>query len=86
LESTVWVVSTLREGALNRALLQELQQQGHPGKVAVSASSGHEADAFRRDRADLALVPYADAAKEAADKLLREYRQHTDSHNLGVGL
>ena len=86
LESAVWVVSTLRERALNRALLQGLQQQGYRGKVAVSASTRHEADEFRRHGADLALVPYADAAKEAADKLLREYRQHIDSHNLGVGV
>ena len=86
LERAAWVVSTLREGALNRALLQGLQQQNYHGKVAVSASTRHEADGFRREGADLVLVPYADAAKEAADKLLREYRQHIDSHNLGVGV
>ena len=46
----------------------------------------HEADDFRLEGADLVLVPYADAAKEAADKLLREHRQHNDSHTLGVGV
>ncbi len=86
LERATWVVSTLREHALNRALLQGLQQQGYGGKVAVSASTRREADGLRREGADLVLVPYADAAKEAADKLHREYRQHTDSHNLRVGV
>ena len=86
LESAVWVVSTLRERALNRVLLQGLQQQGFRGKVAVSASTRHEADGFRREGAALVLVPFADAAREAADRLLREYRQHSDSHNLGVGV
>ena len=86
LESAVWVVSTLRERALNRVLLQGLQQQGYRGKVAVSASTRHEVDGFLREGAALVLVPYADAAREAADKLLREYRQHSDSHNLGVGV
>jgi Kef-type K+ transport system membrane component KefB len=86
LESAVWVVSTLRDRALNRALLQGLQQQGFRGKVAVSSSTRHEADGFRQNGADLVLVPYADAAKEAADKLVRECRQHNDNHSLGVGV
>ena len=86
LERVVWVVSTLRDRALNRALLQGLQQLGFRGKVAVSSSTSHEAHGFRQHGADLVLVPYADAAKEAADKLVRECRQHIDSHNPGVGV
>ncbi len=77
LERVVWVVSTLRDRALNLALLQGLQQQGFRGKVAVSSSTRHEADGFRQNRVDLVLVPYADAAKEAADKLVRECRRHS---------
>lgn len=84
LEQTTWVVSTLRDRVLNRALLQGLKQQGYRGKVAVSSSTLHEADGFRREGVDLVLVPYADAAKEAADKLLRECRQSIDSDNAGV--
>jgi Kef-type K+ transport system membrane component KefB len=85
LERATWVVSTLRDRSLNRALLQGLRQQGFRGRVAVSSSSRHEADEFRRNGADLVLVPYADAAKEAADKLFREHRQHDENHSLGVG-
>jgi Kef-type K+ transport system membrane component KefB len=86
LESAVWVVSTLRERALNRVLLQGLRQQGYRGKVAVSAATRHEAEELHREGADMVLVPYADAAKEAADKLLREYRQQNDSEKAGVGV
>jgi hypothetical protein len=85
LDRVLWVVSTLRERTLNRALLQGLKQQGYHGKVAVSSSTRREADSFVSEGVDLVLVPYADAAKEAADKLLRECRQHTDTHNFGVG-
>jgi Kef-type K+ transport system membrane component KefB len=76
LEKSAWVVSTLRDRALNRALVQALKQQGYQGKVAVSSSVTQEADSFRQDGVDLVMVPYADAAKEAVDKLLREYPRH----------
>lgn len=85
LERVVWIVSTLRDRALNRALLQGLEQQGFGGKVAVSSSTGHEAEVFRKEGVDLVLVPYADAAKETADKLIRDCPQHADSHSLGAG-
>ncbi len=83
LDKVMWVVSTLRDRILNRALIQGLQQQGYRGKVAVSSSTVHEADGFRREGVDLVLVPYADAAKEAADKLFRECRQQMNSHDSG---
>jgi len=85
LEKAVWVVSTLRDRALNRALLQGLKQQGFGGKVAVSSSTRREAESFRHDGADLVLVPYADAAMEAADRLYEACRRQSDTHNSGVG-
>ena len=86
LERVAWVVSTLRDRALNRALLQGLKQQSFRGKVAISSSTRREADDFRQNGVDLVLVPYADAAKEAADKLVRECRRHYDNQSLGVGV
>ncbi len=85
LENTVWVVSTLRDRALNRALLQGLKQRGYGGKVAVSAATRHEAEALYQQGADLVLVPYADAAAEAADRILAMASGHTptDKHHLG---
>ena len=84
LERVTWVVSTLRDRVLNRALLQGLRQHGYRGKLALSSSTRHEADSFRQQGVDMVLVPYADAAKEAADKLLRECPQHNDSDNAGA--
>lgn len=69
LEQVRWVVSTMRDRAINRMLLHGLHQQGYPGKVALSASSRHEAQQFEREGVDLVFVPYADAAREAADRL-----------------
>jgi Trk K+ transport system NAD-binding subunit len=86
LERVAWVVSTLRDRALNRALLQGLKQQSFRGKVAISSSTRREADDFRQNGVDLVLVPYADAAKEAADKLVRECRRYYDDHSSGVGV
>ncbi len=85
LEQATLVVSTLRDRVLNRALLQGLQQQGFRGKVAVSTSTLQEAEAFRQEGVDLVLLPYADAANEAAGKLIQEWRQTNVSNNSGVG-
>jgi hypothetical protein len=66
------VVSTLRERALNRALLHGLRQQGYRGKIAVATSRQRDAALFLEEGVDLTLIPYADAAKEAADRLTPE--------------
>ncbi len=74
LERVNWVVSTIRDRAINRMLLQGLRQQCYQGKVALSVSGRHDALQFERDGVDLILVPYADAAREAADRLLLHTR------------
>ncbi len=65
-----WVVSTVRDRSINRMLLRGLRDQGYRGRVAVSASSRNEANLFETEGAALVLIPYDDAAKEAADKLM----------------
>ena len=65
-----WVVSTVRDKAINRMLLHGLRQNNYQGKVAVASSSYQEAELFQKDGIDMVLVPYADAAKEAADRLM----------------
>lgn len=84
LEKSAWVVSTLRDRTLNRALVQVLRQQGYRGKLAVSCSTGQDAEAFQRDGVDLVLVPYADAAKEAADRLAHEEHPLNEIYRPGV--
>lgn len=64
-----WVVSTLRDPAINRTLLQGLRHQGYLGKVALAVANRREAEPFEKAGVDLVLVPYADAAREAADRL-----------------
>lgn len=70
LDRVKWVVSTVREPGINRMLLHGLQQQNYKGKVAIASSSHREAEQFRRAGVDLVLIPYEDAAKEAADRLM----------------
>jgi Kef-type K+ transport system membrane component KefB len=69
LQRAKWVVSTVRDRSINRMLLHGLQQQGYRGKVALSASSRHEARQFEGEGVDRVFIPYADAAEEAADHL-----------------
>lgn len=64
-----WVVSTVRDRGINRMLLHGLRQQNYQGKIAVSTSSPHDARLFEQEGVDMILVPYADAAKEAAERL-----------------
>ncbi|MFO7602670.1 MAG: cation:proton antiporter family protein [Gammaproteobacteria bacterium] len=69
-----WVVSTVRDRSINRMLLHGLRQQGYPGKVALATSSRQDAQQFEQEGVDMVLIPYADAAKEAADRLLPHIR------------
>ena len=78
-----WVVSTIRTPTVNRLLLQGLRAQGYRGKIAVSASSTDEVSTLTRDGADMVLVPYQDAAKEAADRLFPELSRESDSRRKG---
>lgn len=84
LDRVQWVVSTLRGSAHSRTLLGFLKQQAYRGKVAVSASHRSEIETLEHEGADLVLVPYADAAKEAADRLIA-MRVDTDRDNTAGG-
>ena len=70
LERVRWVVSTVRERSVNCTLLHTLRQQGFQGQVVVAADGQREAEMFRREGADLVLMPYLGAAREAADCVL----------------
>jgi Kef-type K+ transport system membrane component KefB len=79
LADTSWVVSTVRDRSINRMLLHGLQQQAYPGKIAISASDSEEAKIFEQSGVDLVLIPYADAAKQAADRLIAETATAADT-------
>lgn len=74
LERINWVVSTLRDRSVDKALLHGLQQHSYQGKVAISASTSNDAKWLRERGAHLILIPYADAAREAAERLFADCR------------
>ena len=65
-----WVVSTVRDRAINRMLMHGLRQQDYRGRIAVAASSRQDARSLEQAGADMVLIPYADAAREAAAQLM----------------
>ena len=67
---TQWVVCTVRERHVSQALIHSLRSLGYAGQIAVTAHTPGEVARLERAGADLVLVPYADAAREAADRLL----------------
>jgi len=76
-----WVVSTVRDRYITRMLLNGLREQGYRGKVAVSASGRRDAREFEELGVDLVLVPYADAARETADRLMPSLRRDPPSES-----
>lgn len=75
LERVTWVVSAMRDASINRMLLHALRQQGYQGKLAISTSRRRDARMFEQEGVDIVLIPYADAAKEAADRLFPDTGQ-----------
>ncbi|MEX1224061.1 MAG: cation:proton antiporter family protein [Pirellulales bacterium] len=65
-----WVVCTVPRYATNITLLQALRHFGYRGRVALTAHHARDAEQLRQQGADLVLLPFVDAAKEAADTLL----------------
>ena len=65
-----WVVSTVRDRAVNRLFVQSLRQQGYRGRIAVAASNQRDATILAQEGVDLVLIPYSDAAREAATRLV----------------
>ncbi|MFO8024223.1 cation:proton antiporter [Thiohalophilus sp.] len=70
LDRVRWVISTIRDRSINRMLLSGLRQQGYHGRIALSTAHRHDAQMYAQDDIDLVLVPYADAAREAAERIL----------------
>jgi Kef-type K+ transport system membrane component KefB len=65
-----WVVCTSPTRETNLALFRGLRDFGYTGRTALTAHHAHDAEELRKLGADCVLLPFADAAKEAADRLL----------------
>ena len=77
LDGVQWAVSAVPEhdtgithDDTRRSLIRHLRDLGFAGRIAVSTHSDEAADALRAAGADLVLLPYRDAAIEAADLVL----------------
>lgn len=84
LAKTHWVVSTIRDSGINRMLLHALRELKYSGKIAVSSSNIHDAHIFEKMGVDMVLVPYADAAKEAAERLMAFHQLDRQIGNQGA--
>jgi Trk K+ transport system NAD-binding subunit len=70
LARTRWVVSTAHERHVSQGLIHTLRNLGYAGRIAVTAPGTGEVARLEQAGADLVLVPLADAAREAADRIL----------------
>ncbi len=67
---THWVICTAPELNVSHTLIHSLRTLGYAGRIAVTAHTSSEVAILERAGADLVLMPFADAAQEAADRLL----------------
>jgi Kef-type K+ transport system membrane component KefB len=70
LAHTQWLVCTVRDRHVSQALIHTLRSLGYAGRIAVTAHAPNEVASLEQAGADLVLVPFEDAAREAADRLL----------------
>lgn len=64
-----WVVSTIPERDKSLVLLDALQQHGFAGRTALTADTIQHREFLRGAGADVVLLPFRDAATEAAEML-----------------
>ena len=69
LNKAKWVVSTLPGRRIGLALLRNLKHRDFQGKIALTSHSRREQVILHQAGADLVLLPFQDAAKEAARTL-----------------
>lgn len=69
LRHSSWVVSTVRDKALNLTLLDLLKGHRYEGKIALAAANEEEAKIYTSKGAHVVLRPFSDASEEAADSL-----------------
>lgn len=65
-----WVVSTARERHVNLSLIHSLRSLGYHGRIAIAAQAADDVIRLEQAGADLILLPFADAAREAVDRIM----------------
>lgn len=69
LNEAKWVISTLPGERIGLTLLHTLQHHNFSGKIALTSHTQREMEVLKYEGADLVLLPFRDAAKEAARTL-----------------
>jgi Kef-type K+ transport system membrane component KefB len=62
-----WIVSTAPERDVNLALIRAVRGHGYKGQIAVTSHESRDTEKLRQAGADLILMPYVDAADQAAE-------------------
>ncbi len=70
LENAQWVVSTLPNYSMGLSLLHTLKSHDFRGQVALTSHNQQDADILLDAGADMVLLPFRDAAKQAACMLV----------------
>lgn len=66
LQHAQWVVSAIPHRDVTLALVQALQSHGFTGKIAATAYDALTAERVRQAGVDVVLLPFLDAAQQAA--------------------
>ena len=72
LDKTQWIVSTIPGQDLGLSLIHALKKHNFQGKIALTTHCKREMNILEEAGADLILLPFRDAAKEAAETLAEE--------------
>lgn len=70
-----WVVSTLPNTDINRALIANLRQHGYSGSVAAVAHTKEDVHTLTQAGASTVFLPYADATEFAAETLYHSLKE-----------
>jgi Kef-type K+ transport system membrane component KefB/voltage-gated potassium channel Kch len=74
LASVSWIVCAVPDIKTNLTLIKALREHNYTGRIALTAHTQEHAVILRGAKADLVLLPFADAARRAAESLMN----HTD--------
>lgn len=69
LEGVRLVVSAMPERHTNLTIMRHLREHGYRGSVALTAHTQRDAELLHRRGADLVLLPFADAAERAVERI-----------------
>jgi Kef-type K+ transport system membrane component KefB len=76
LNQSKWLISTIPQSDVNLALLDAVAHHGYQGQKAFASHTDYDTEKLNKAGANLILSPFADAAKEAADRIAAGLKTH----------